>query len=47
MFELYQRDGHRKDKLLESEELEDIARQTAEMSGGVTLEDLFDWEEDD
>lgn len=47
MFELWQRDGHRKDKLLQSEELEEIARQTAEMSGGADLSDLFDWEDDD
>lgn len=33
MFELYQRDGHSKHKVAEAEELEDLARISAEMSG--------------
>lgn len=32
-FELYERDGHSKRKVFESDELEEIARVSAEMSG--------------
>lgn len=47
MFELYQRNGHRKDKLLESDELEEIARITAEMSGSMDPEEIFGRGRDD
>lgn len=42
MFELYRRDGHRKEKVFESDDLEDIALLSLEKSG-KNPEDLIDW----
>lgn len=41
MFELYRRNGHSKEKIFESDQLEDIARISAEKSG-VDPDDLFE-----